>query len=144
MIRGLLKAIIAASILGGLAGCVMPPQLKAITTTRSVGYLGSVTPVYNPPPGTKFRCVDIGLSADVYRVPGDRDARIGNFFGPAATLGARRGDWLLVVTRTGVIGWVYLPHETPISESRWVNYCSVHQDAQGRIVFHTNINNATY
>ena len=104
MIKGLLQGIFAASVLGGLAGCVMPQQSEKTTTTQSVDNIGSVTPVYNPPPGTPFRCVDIGLSADVYKVPGDRDARIGNFFGPAATLGARRGDWLLVVTRTGVIG----------------------------------------
>ena len=55
-------------------------------------------------------------------------------------MGARRGDWLLIVTWTGVIGWVYQPHEIPTSESpnHWIRYCNVHQDAQGRIVFHWN------
>ncbi len=144
MMRTISQSVGAALVLGGLSGCVMPQQLEATTTTQSVDNIGSLTPVYNPPPGTKFRCVDIGLSADVYQVPGDRFARIGNFFGPAATLGARRGDWLLIVTRTGIIGWVYLPHETPISESHWVNYCYVHQDAKGRIVFHTSIAKAVY
>jgi hypothetical protein len=138
MIRGLLKAIIAASVLGGLGGCVMPQQLQATTTTQPVDYIGSLTPVYNPPPGTPFRCVDTGSDSDLYQVPGYRLSRIDSFTGPAATLGARRGDWLLIVTRTGLIGWVYLPHENPISESRYANHCSVHQDAQGRIVFHTS------
>lgn len=143
MTRGLLRHIAAASVLGGLTGCVMPPQPTTTTSVFVTDY-GSLTPVYNPPPGTPFRCVDIGASADVFQVPGDRRSRLGSFFGPAATMGARRGDWLLIVTRTGAIGWVYLPREPPISQSTWINYCSVHQDAQGRIVFHTSVGKGTF
>ena len=140
MIKGSLQGIIAAWAIFGLAGCVMPPQSQTSETVTTMTY-GAVTPVYIPPPGTPFRCVDFGApnSADLYQVPGDSRTRTGTFFGPGATMGARRGDWLLIVTRTGAIGWIYLPHEHPMSQSTEVISCSVHQDAEGRIVFHTKL-----
>ncbi|MCB8877422.1 hypothetical protein [Acidisoma silvae] len=142
MTHRLTARLLSISILAGLAGCVMPPQSSTLTETSmevSGNMLGSLTPVYTPPAGTPFRCTYIGPNAPIFSVPGDIGRNgLGYAWSPVATMGARRGDWLLVVTRTGVIGWVYQPHEVPTSESpgHWIRYCNVHQDEQGRIVFH--------
>jgi hypothetical protein len=87
-------------------------------------------------PGTPFHCTYVGDEAPMFSVPGDIGHNgIGLAESPVATMGNRRGDWLLIVTRTGVIGWVLAAHEMPVSQSHWIQYCHVHQDAQGRIVF---------
>ncbi|MDE1907168.1 MAG: hypothetical protein KGH75_12040 [Rhodospirillales bacterium] len=107
-------------------------------TTLMENIQGSLTPVYNPPPGTPFRCTYVGESTPIFSQPGDIGHNgEGYVTSPVATMGNRRGDWLLVVTRTGVIGWVYQPHEIPIAEAPGhpIAYCHVHQDAAGRIVF---------
>jgi hypothetical protein len=141
MTNRFMARLLSLPLLAVLAGCVMPPQSGTTiqTTTTMVGIpLGSLTPVYNPPPGTPFHCTYVGDEEPMFSIPGDIGHNgIGLAESPVATMGNRRGDWLLIVTRTGVIGWVEQPHEIPISQSpnHWIEYCHVHQDAQGRIVF---------
>ena len=74
MTTRLAARLLSISILAGLAGCVMPPQ-SSISTKTSMALmgntLGSLTPVYTPPPGTPFRCTYIGPNAPIFSVPGD-------------------------------------------------------------------------
>jgi hypothetical protein len=145
MMTLLLKRVASLCAMGSLVGCVMPSQTQtAVSVPLMQNTLGRVTPVYNPPPGTPFRCVDLGASASLFKVPGDPSSGIGLVYSPVATMGNRRGDWLLVVSRTGIIGWALLPHETPIGQSKWVISCRVYQDAGGRLVFHSNVGNGTF
>ena len=109
MTSRLTARLLSIAILTGVAGCVMPQQPGTTTETSMVvmgNTLGSLTPVYTPPPGTPFRCTYIGPNTPIFSVPGDIGRNgLGYALSPVATMGARRGDWLLVVTRTGVIGW---------------------------------------
>ena len=50
-------------------------------------------------------------------------------------MGNRRGDWLLVVTYTGEVGWLDEPHEQSYTEMYPGQRCHVHRDTHGRIVF---------
>jgi hypothetical protein len=59
-------------------------------------------------------------------------------------MGNRRGDWLLIVTRTGAIGWTYDPHEQTFSQDCPGMWCHVYQDAQGRIVFKYHLARGTF
>jgi len=130
-------AMTAAAMIG-LAGCTIPPapsQLASQPLTYT--QIGSVVPVYNPPPNTPWRCVGSPVAVALFGVPGDPDGypRIGIVDGPFATMGNRRGDFLLVVSHKGVIGWFDDPHEESFSQYYPGMWCHVHQDAQGRIVF---------
>lgn len=120
----------------GLAGCTLPPpsgQSASLISNQQI--YDRVEPVYNPPPGTPFRCVNTGRVVSMVQIPGDLNTSLPTAFAPVATLGYRRGDWLEVVSRTGVIGWMFLPIEAPMSQNDFMRYCRVRQDAQGRIVF---------
>jgi hypothetical protein len=144
MLKHLGVRLLLISVVAGLAGCAMPPQGQT-TSQTSMTLMedaevreGSVAPAYNPPAGTPFHCTYIGFSAPLFSVPGDiGENGLGYAMSPVSTMGNRRGDWLLVVTRTGVIGWVYQPQEVSIAEAPGhpIRYCHVHQDAEGRIVF---------
>lgn len=131
------KLCLAVATVGavGLAGCTLPPPQPVSTSISATTTVGSLEPVYNPPPGTPFRCIGAGNVILLYQVPGDPDAPRSATDSPVATLGNRRGDWLLVVTRAGAIGWIYDPHEESYSQEYPGRWCHVYQDAQGRIVF---------
>ena len=117
-----------------LAGCTLPvPQTVSVAAANTT--FGSLVPVYNPPPNTPFRCIGAGDVVTLDRVPGDLNTPLPQTSSPVATMGNRRGDWLLVVTRTGEIGWIYDPHEELFSQEYPGMWCHVYQDAQGRIVF---------
>jgi hypothetical protein len=126
-------AIIAAAMIE-LAGCTLPPA-QGVTVAAANTTFGSLVPVYNPPPNTPFRCVGAGDVVTLYRIPGDLNTPLPPTSSPVATMGNRRGDWLLIVTRTGAIGWTYDPHEQTFSQEYPGMWCHVYQDAQGRIVF---------
>jgi hypothetical protein len=131
------KLCLAVATVGavGLAGCTLPPPQPVSTSISATTTVGSLEPVYNPPPGTPFRCIGAGNVILLYQVPGDPDAPRSPTDSPVATLGNRRGDWLLVVTRAGAIGWIYDPHEESYSQEYPGRWCHVYQDARGRIVF---------
>lgn len=128
------RLAIAAAAAIGLAGCTLPPT-EPVSVAAANTTLGSLVPVYNPPPGTPFRCVGAGDVILLYQVPGDPDSPRTPTDSSFATMGNRRGDWLLVVTRAGAIGWIYDPHEESYSQEYPGRWCHVYQDAQGRIVF---------
>ena len=125
--------IVAAAMIG-LAGCTLPPP-QGVTVAAANTTFGSLVPVYNPPPNTPFRCVGAGDVVTMYRIPGDLNTPLPPTSSPVATMGNRRGDWLLIVTRMGAIGWTYDPHEQTFSQEYPGMWCHVYQDAQGRIVF---------
>jgi hypothetical protein len=126
-------AIVAAAMIG-LAGCtILPPQ--GVTVAPANTTFGSLVPVYNPPPNAPLRCVAVGDLVTSFRVPGDLKTPLPTTSSPFATMGNRRGVWLLIVTRAGVIGWTYDPHERSFSPEYPGMWCHVYQDAQGRIVF---------
>jgi hypothetical protein len=135
----MVKVLIRLSVLGaalGLGGCELPPSSnQPVSVVSSNEVLGRLEPVYNPPPGAHFRCVNTLRSVEMFRIPGDVQSGLPTAFAPVATLGYRRGDWLEVVSKTGLIGWIFLPTEPPMSRNDFIRYCHVYQDAQGRIVF---------
>lgn len=136
MVKAVIGRVVILVAIVGLVGCTLPPPSgQSVSVISSQQVFGRVEPVYNPPPGTPFRCVEDGLSVTMSRVPGDLNTPLPVTDSPLATLGYRRGDWLEVVARTGVIGWIYLPVEKPISQSKIIKWCRVYQDAQGRLVF---------
>ncbi|GLR66557.1 hypothetical protein GCM10010909_12370 [Acidocella aquatica] len=59
-------------------------------------------------------------------------------------MGNRRGDWLLVVTHTGEIGWLDDPHEQTFEQANPGGWCHVHQDAGGGLVFQYKYYHETY
>lgn len=119
-----------------LAGCALRPPQAVSTSASSISpTFGSLEPVYNPSPNTPFRCIGAGDVVTPDRVPGDVNTPLSQSNSPVATMGNRRGDWLLIVTRTGEIGWIYDPHEMSFSQEYPGSWCHVYQDAQGRIVF---------
>jgi hypothetical protein len=117
-----------------ISSCALPPAQTASVSAANTTF-GSLVPIYNPPPNTPFRCVGAGDVVTLYRVPGDLNTPLPATSSPVATMGNRRGDWLLIVTRTGVIGWTYDPHEQSFSQEYPGMWCHVYQDVQGRIVF---------
>lgn len=132
-----LRLLAAVSVLLSVSACAMQSGLPA---EQGVNYgyepIGRLTPVYLAPPGTPFRCVAAGGAVDMYEIPGNGHTRIQTTGSPLATLGNRRGDWLQVVARNGVIGWIYVPQEMPFSQAYPPgSWCHVYQDADGRIVF---------
>jgi hypothetical protein len=68
----------------------MPQQPGTTTETSMVvtgNTLGSLTPVYTPPPGTPFRCTYIGPNAPIFSVPGDIGRNgLGYAWSPVATM----------------------------------------------------------
>jgi hypothetical protein len=128
---------IAAAALFGLAGCTMVPTNQPVSVAPEYTTIGSVVPVYNPPPNTPFHCVGTPAAITLFGIPGDPLGypRLGITTAPVATMGNRRGDWLLVVTHTGEIGWLDDRHEESYEQVNPGQWCHVHQDAQGRIVF---------
>jgi AraC-like DNA-binding protein len=127
----LVRATLLAAV---VAGCTFPPvQITSTGTSVSATgtSVGALEPVYNPPPGTPFRCIGTGDVVTPDRVPGDIDTPLPQTNSPVATMGNRRGDWLLIVTRTGEIGWIDDPHEMSLSQEYPGAWCQVHQDAQG-------------
>jgi len=135
MVNALIRLFVLGTVLG-VAGCELPPPSgQSVSVVSSQQVLGRLEPVYNPPPGAHFRCVNTRRSVDIFRIPGDVDSGLPTAFAPVATLGYRRGDWLEVVSKTGLIGWIFLPVEQPMSQNDFIRYCHVYQDAQGRIVF---------
>ena len=134
------RLAIAAAAIMCLGGCTTttlqsdPPATVPPVTTRIIG---SVEPVYNPPANTPFRCIGAGDVITMYSVPGDPLAlpRLPIATAPVATMGNRRGDWLLVVTHTGEIGWILEPQEESYAQEYPGQWCHVHQNAEGRIVF---------
>jgi hypothetical protein len=136
MVKTVICRMAILGAVAGLAGCTLPPPSgQAVSMISSQQVEGRVEPVYNPPPGTPFRCVNTRRSVDVFRIPGDVNTGLPTAFAPVATLGYRRGDWLEVVAKTGIIGWIFMPVEPPMSQNDFIRYCHVYQDAQGRIVF---------
>lgn len=135
MVRTLARLLILGPVLW-LGGCTLPhPSGQSLSVISSQHVLGRLEPIYNPPPGAHFRCVNTLRSVEMFRIPGDVDSGLPTAFAPVATLGYRRGDWLEVVSKTGLIGWIFLPGEPPMSQNDFIRYCHVHQDARGRIVF---------
>src|SRR5262249_5624775 len=65
-------------------------------------------------------------------VPGDLNTPLPPTNSPVATMGNRHGDWLLIVTRTGAIGWTYDPHEQTFSQEYPGMWCHVYQEAISR------------
>lgn len=126
---------VAASMIT-LAGCTTIPSTETVSVSPAYPTLGSVVPVYNPPPNTPFHCIGTPVAISLFKIPGDLNDPLPITTGPVATMGNRRGDWLLVVTHTGEIGWLYERHEESYTEMYPGQWCHVHQDAQGRIVFH--------
>jgi hypothetical protein len=132
-----LTRVLALLALAALSACATMEEQE---TTQGVSYgyepIGRLTPVYHAPAGTSFRCVAAGGAVDMYEIPGNGHTRIQTTGSPLATLGNRRGDWLQVVARNGMIGWIYLPQETPFAQAYPPgSWCHVYQDADGRIVF---------
>jgi len=70
----MVKIFIPLAILGtvlGLGGCTLPPpsgQSVSVISSRQV--FGRVEPVYNPPPGTPFRCVEDGWTVTMSQTRG--------------------------------------------------------------------------
>ena len=138
---------LAVAVVGavGLAGCMLPPPQPVSTSMSAPSTtVGSLEPVYNPPSNTPFRCIWAGTDIVIDRVPGDPTTQLTETSSPVATMGNRRGDWLLIVSRAGNIGWIYDPHEMSVSQAhpRW--WCHVHQNAQGAIVFDYYGTNASF
>jgi hypothetical protein len=135
-----LVAIVAVVSLG-LAGCTMVPTDQPVSVAPAYQTEGSVVPVYNPPPNTPFHCVGTPVAISLFGVPSDPFAypRPAITTGPVATMGNRRGDWLLVVTHSGEIGWLDDPHEQTYEQVNPGGWCHVRQDAEGRIVFNYNV-----
>jgi hypothetical protein len=131
------RLAIAAAVMVGLAGCTTFPSNQPVSVPLTQTTIGSVVPVYNPPPNTPFRCIGAGDAITMFSVPGDPNAlpRLPIATPPVATMGNRRGDWLLVVTHTGEIGWIDEAQEESFSQEYPGQWCHVHQDAEGRIVF---------
>jgi hypothetical protein len=125
----------AAAVGIALAGCTALPSTQPVSVTPAYTTLGSVVPVYNPPPNTPFHCVGTPVAITLFKIPGDPDDPLPITTAPVVTMGNRRGDWLLVVTHTGEIGWLDEPHEESYTEMYPGQWCHVHQDAEGRIVF---------
>lgn len=142
--RRLALAILWAA---GLSGCNLPQsQLGSTSPTASATSttVGNLEPVYNPPPNTPFRCIGAGDVVTPDQVPGDVTTPLPQSSSPVATMGNRRGDWLLIVTRTGEIGWIDDPHEMPLSQEYPGSSCHVYQDAQGRIAFKYHLARGTF
>ena len=138
MVNRLMRRLALATVGSlGLAGCTLPPpQLTSTSMSSTSTTIGSLEPVYNPPPNTPFRCVGAGATVIVDRIPGDTvDAPLTETTSPVFTTGNRRGDWLLVVTRAGTIGWIDDPHEQSFSEEYPGAWCHVDQNAEGALVF---------
>jgi hypothetical protein len=131
------QVIVTATAVIMMAGCTIPADQPAIVGVVN-NTLGSVVPVYNPPPNTPFQCVWAGDVVTPMSVPGDVNTPLPIATSPVATLGNRRGDWLLIVTRTGEIGWIFDPNRT-VSETHPGMTCHVYQDAQGRLVFKSQV-----
>lgn len=137
----------ATLLAGGVTSCAFPPaQITPTGTSVSATgtTFGSLEPVYNPPPGTPFRCVGAGDVVTPDRIPGDINTPLPQTNSPVATMGNRRGDWLLIVTRTGEIGWIDDPHEMSLSQEYPGSWCQVHQDSQGRIAFRYHLAIGTF
>lgn len=139
--RRLALAILSAV---ALAGCTLPPSQFTSTSVSTTTAMGKLEPVYNPPPNTPFRCIGAGDVVTLDQVPGDVYTPLPQSTSPVATMGNRRGDWLLVVTRTGEIGWVDDPHEMSLSQEYPGSWCHVYQDPQGRIVFKYHLVRGTF
>ena len=136
MINRATRGLASAAAVGiALAGCTALPSTQPVSVTPAYTTLGSVVPVYNPPPNTPFHCVGTPVAITLFNIPGDPDDPLPITTAPVATMGNRRGDWLLVVTHSGEIGWLDEPHEESYTEMYPGQWCNVHQDAEGRIVF---------
>jgi hypothetical protein len=93
---------VASTAAISVAGYTLPPAGgQPVTGVAATNVLGRLEPVYNPQPGTHFRCVNTRRSVGLFRIPGDVDSGLPTAFAPIATLGYRRGDWLEVVAKTG-------------------------------------------
>jgi hypothetical protein len=139
------RLFIALAAMIAICGCTVQTY-QPVSVPLTYTQIGSVVPVYNPPPNTPFRCVGTPVAISLFSVPGDPLAypRIPITTAPVATMGNRRGDWLLVVTHTGEIGWLDDPHEESYSQEYPGQWCYVYQDAQGRIVFHYKLTQGEY
>jgi hypothetical protein len=130
--RGLASA---AAAVFALADCTLLPSAQPVFVAPADTTIGSVVPVYNPPPNTPFHCVGTPVAITLFNIPDDPNDPLPITTAPVATMGNRRGDWLLVVTHTGEIGWLDDPQEESYAQEYPGRWCHVHQDAQGRIVF---------
>jgi hypothetical protein len=139
------RLLIALAAMSGICGCTVQTY-QPVSVPLTYTQIGSVVPVYNPPPNTPFRCVGTPLAMPLFSVPGDPLGypRLPEATAPVATMGNRRGDWLLVVTHTGEIGWLEDPVEESYSQVYPGQWCYVHQDAQGRIVFDYHLTSGEY
>ena len=71
MVKPLIRLVILGTVLG-LAGCVLPPPSgQSISGISSQQVFGRVEPVYNPPPGTPFRCIEDGCTVMMSQISGD-------------------------------------------------------------------------
>jgi hypothetical protein len=136
-------AVIVAAAMIGICSCTVQTY-QPVSVPLGYTPLGSVLPVYNPPPNTPFHCIGVGSAVTLASIPGDPAAPLPMSTEPVATMGNRRGDWLLVVTHTGEIGWMYDPKEESYSQVHPGQWCHVYQDAQGRIVFHYQLVYGSY
>ncbi|OYV51271.1 MAG: hypothetical protein B7Z77_04205 [Acidocella sp. 20-58-15] len=136
--------VIALAMMIGLAGCTTVLSDHPVSVPLTQTTIGSVEPVYNPPPNTPFRCVGTPTAITLSSVPGDPNTPLPAATAPVATMGNRRGDWLLIVTHTGEVGWFYDPQEESFAQEYPGMGCHVHQDAEGRIVFDYKLTHGSF
>ena len=60
--------VLAAMI--GICGCTVQTY-RPVSVPLTYTQIGSVVPVFNPPPNTPFRCVGTPVAISLFSVPGD-------------------------------------------------------------------------
>ena len=69
---------VGAAVMIGLSGCKIPqPASQVVPAPVADRIIGSVLPVYNPPPNKPFPCVGGGYVFQLFSVPGDATIDLG-------------------------------------------------------------------